>query len=98
MTPTPDSDSPQEEAREEGQEEAMSVTNDDPGNPPSGVSMDLMSLVRLMARHWRVTIPAAVLTVMLVVAAFMLKSPSYTAGASVVLFSPPLPQSSEDNS
>jgi hypothetical protein len=59
--------------------------------------MDLMSLLRLMARHWRVTVPAAVLTVMLVVAAFMLKSPSYTAGASVVLFSPPAVPSAEDN-
>jgi hypothetical protein len=87
--PDPDSDSPQEDD--------MSVTNDDPGNQSSGVSMDLMSLVRLMARHWRVTVPAAVLTVMLVVAAFMLKSPSYTAGASVVLFSPPLAPSAEDN-
>jgi hypothetical protein len=89
MTPIPDSDSPQEEA--------MSVTNHDPGSQSSGVSMDLMSLVRLMARHWRVTVPAAVLTVMLVVAAFMLKSPSYTAGASVVLFSPPAVPSAEDN-
>jgi hypothetical protein len=93
MNPIPDPDSPQEEA----QEEAMSATNPDPGSESSGVSMDLMSLVRLIARHWRVTVPAAVLTFMLVVAAFMLKSPSYTAGASVVLFSPPLPQSAEDN-
>jgi hypothetical protein len=58
--------------------------------------MDLMSLARLIARHWRVTVPAAVLTFMLVVAAFMLKSPSYTAGASVVLISPAVP-SAEDN-
>jgi hypothetical protein len=80
MTPIPDSDSPEEEA--------MSATKPDPGDQSSGVSMDLMSLVRLVARHWRVTVPAAVLTFMLVVAAFTLKSPSYTAGASVVLFSP----------
>jgi hypothetical protein len=61
--------------------------------------MDLMSLVRLIARHWRVTVPAAVLTFMLVVAAFMFKSPSYTAGASVVLFSPrPVPSAEDDPS
>jgi hypothetical protein len=89
MNPTPDSDSPQEEE--------MSATNPDPDSESSGVSMDLMSLVRLMARHWRVTVPAAVLTFMLVVAAFMLKSPSYTAGASVVLFSPPAVPSAEEN-
>lgn len=94
MNPIPDPESPQEEA----QEEAMSATNPDPGSQSSGVSMDLMSLVRLMARHWRVTVPAAVLTFMLVVAAFMLKSPSYTAGASVALVGAPPVPSEEDNS
>jgi hypothetical protein len=89
MTPIPDSDSPQEEA--------MSDTNHDPGSEASGVSMDLISLVRLMWRHWRVTVPAGVLTFLLVVAVFTFKSPSYTAGASVVLFSPPLAPSAEDN-
>jgi hypothetical protein len=78
------------------QEEAMSATNQDPGSQSSGVSMDLMSLMRLMARHWRVTVPAAVFTLVAVVGAFILKSPSYEAGASVVLFSPPLPSSSDD--
>src|SRR5262245_54898459 len=87
MTPIPDSDSPQEDA--------MSVTNNDPGSEAAGMSMDLMSLVRLMWRHWRITVPAAVLTIVLVVAAFMLKSPSYEAGASVVLFSPPLAPSAD---
>jgi len=90
MNPTPDSDS--------HQEEAMSATNPDTGSESSGVSMDLMSLVRLIARHWRVTVPAAVLTFMLVVAAFMLKSPSYTAGASVALVGAPPVPSEEDNS
>jgi hypothetical protein len=71
------------------QKEAMSLTNRDPSSESSGVSMDLMSLVRLMVRHWRVTGPAAALTLLLAVAAFMLASPSYSAGASVVLFSPP---------
>jgi hypothetical protein len=91
MTPIPDPDS------DSLQEEEMPVTNDDPGSQSSGVSMDLMSLVRLMARHWRVTVPAAVLTLLLVVAVFMLKSPSYTAGASVVLYSPRDVTSAEDN-
>jgi len=51
--------------------------------------MDLMSLVRLMARHWRVTGPAAAATLLLVVAAFVLSSPTYAASASVALYSPP---------
>jgi capsular polysaccharide biosynthesis protein len=51
--------------------------------------MDLMSLVRLMVRHWRVTAPAAAVTLMLVAAAFLLASPTYVASASVALFSPP---------
>jgi hypothetical protein len=88
MTPAPDSMS--------HQEEAMSETNQDPGSQSSGVSMDLMSLMRLMARHWRVTVPAAVFTLVAVVGAFVLKSPSYEAGASVVLFSPPLVSSGDD--
>jgi hypothetical protein len=53
------------------------------------VSMDLMSLVRLIGRHWRVTVPAAVVTFLLVVAALVLSSPTYAASASVALFSPP---------
>jgi hypothetical protein len=51
--------------------------------------MDLMSLVRLMVRHWRVTGPAAAATLLLVVAAFLLSSPTYAASASVALYSPP---------
>ena len=50
------------------QKEAMSLTNRDPNSESPGVSMDLMSLARLMARHWRVTAPAAAVTLMLVVA------------------------------
>jgi hypothetical protein len=58
--------------------------------------MDLMSLVRLMVRHWRVTGPAAVVTFLLVVAALVLSSPTYAASASVALFSPPdAPEASE---
>jgi hypothetical protein len=51
--------------------------------------MDLMSLVRLMARHWRVTGPAAAATLLLVVGVFVLSSPTYAASASVALYSPP---------
>jgi hypothetical protein len=71
------------------QKEAMSLTNGDPSSQSSAVSMDLMSLVRLMVRHWRVTGPSAAITLLLVVAAFMLASPTYVASASVALFSPP---------
>ena len=70
------------------QKEAMSLTNRDPNSESPGVSMDLMSLARLMVRHWRVTAPAAAVTLMLVVAVFLVASPTYTSGASVVLFSP----------
>jgi hypothetical protein len=69
--------------------EAMSATNRDPSSESSGASMDLMSLVRLTVRHWRVTGPAAAATLLLVVAAFVLSSPSYAASASVALYSPP---------
>jgi hypothetical protein len=53
--------------------------------------MDIMSLLRLIARHWRVTVPAAVVTMALVVVALLLSSPTYAANASVALFSPPTP-------
>jgi hypothetical protein len=69
--------------------EAMSATNRDPSTESSRVSMDLMSLVRLVVRHWRVTGPAAAATLVLVVAAFVMSSPTYAASASVALYSPP---------
>jgi hypothetical protein len=71
------------------QKEAMSLTNRDPNRASSGVSMDLMSMIRLMLRHWRVTGPAVVATVLLVVTALMMAAPTYSASASVALFSPP---------
>lgn len=55
----------------------------------TGHSMDLLSLLRLLTRHWRVTAPAAVLTLVGVVAAVQLASPTYQATGSVVLLSPP---------
>ena len=54
----------------------------------SGVSMDVLSVLRLLARHWRVTVPAALLTVLLIVAAFRFSSPTYEATGSIVLLSP----------
>jgi hypothetical protein len=67
----------------------MSDTHEDKTSESSAVSMDLMSLVRLMVRHWRVTGPAAAVTFLLVVAALVLSSPTYAASASVALYSPP---------
>ena len=56
---------------------------------PSGVSMDVLSLLRLFVRHWRVTAPAAVLTVLALVAAVLLSSPTYEATGTVALVNPP---------
>jgi hypothetical protein len=58
---------------------------------PSGVSMDVLSLLRLLGRHWRVTAPAALLTVLGLVAALQFSSPTYEATGSIVLLSPPEP-------
>jgi hypothetical protein len=55
----------------------------------SGVSMDVLSVLRLLTRHWRVTGPAALLTVLLVGAAFRSSSPTYEATGSIVLLPPP---------
>jgi hypothetical protein len=56
---------------------------------PSGVSMDVLSLLRLVGRHWRVTAPALLLTLIGLVAALQLSSPTYQATGSIVLLSPP---------
>jgi hypothetical protein len=55
----------------------------------SGVSMDVVSVLRLLARRWRVTVPAALLTVLLIGAAFRSSSPMYEATGSIVLLPPP---------
>jgi hypothetical protein len=60
-------------------------------NEPSGVSMDVLSLLRLLGRHWRVTVPAAVLTVLGLIAALQFSSPTYEATGSILLLSPPEP-------
>jgi hypothetical protein len=51
--------------------------------------MDVLSLVRLVGRHWRVTVPAALLTVVVAFAAVKLSPPTYQATGSIVLLSPP---------
>jgi hypothetical protein len=51
--------------------------------------MDVLSLVRLVGRHWRVTIPAALLTVIGAVGAIQLSPATYESTGSVVLLSPP---------
>jgi hypothetical protein len=57
----------------------------------TGVSMDVLSLLRLLVRHWRVTAPAAVLTMVGLFATFQFSSPTYEATGSIVLLSPPEP-------
>jgi hypothetical protein len=51
--------------------------------------MDVLSLLRLLGRHWRVTAPAALLTLIGLVAAFRVSTPTYNATGSIVLLSPP---------
>jgi hypothetical protein len=53
--------------------------------------MDVLSLLRLVVAHWRVTAPAALLTVIGLVGAFQFSSPTYEATGSVLLLSPPEP-------
>jgi hypothetical protein len=51
--------------------------------------MDVLSVLRLLTRHWRVTAPAALLTVLLIGAAFRSSSPTYESTGSIVLLPPP---------
>jgi hypothetical protein len=51
--------------------------------------MDVLSVLRLVGRHWRVTVPAALMTLLGLVAALQLSSPTYQATGSIVLLSPP---------
>jgi uncharacterized protein involved in exopolysaccharide biosynthesis len=53
--------------------------------------MDVMSLLRLVVRHWRFTIPAALLTIGMVFAAVKVSPPTYQAAGSLVLVNPPAP-------
>ena len=51
--------------------------------------MDVLSLLRLLTRHWRWTLPAALLTLVGIGAAFKVSSPTYRATGSIVLLAPP---------
>jgi hypothetical protein len=53
--------------------------------------MDVLSLLRLTVRRWRVTAPAALLTLLALVAAVQVSSPTYQATGSMVLLAPPDP-------
>jgi hypothetical protein len=53
--------------------------------------MDVLSLLRLLVRHWRVTVPAALLTLLGVVAVVKVSAPTYRSTGSIVLLSPPEP-------
>jgi hypothetical protein len=53
--------------------------------------MDVLSLLRLTVRRWRVTVPAALLTLIALVAAVQVSSPTYQATGSMVLLAPPDP-------
>ena len=71
------------------QEEPRALSRSVSKSKPSGVSMDVLSLIRLLARNWRVTVPAGLLTLIGLVASLQFASPSYQATGSIVLLSPP---------
>jgi hypothetical protein len=50
--------------------------------------MDVLSLLRLITRHWRVTAPAALLTLVGLVAVVKVSAPTYNATGSIVLLNP----------
>jgi hypothetical protein len=69
----------------------MPLSSADTKGESSGVSMDVLSLLKLLFRHWRVTAPAAVLTLLGLVTALQLSSPTYEATGSIVLLPSPEP-------
>jgi hypothetical protein len=66
----------------------MAPSGSVPKTHRSAVSMDMLSLLRLLGRHWRVTAPAALLTLLGLVAALQVSSPTYNATGSIVLLLP----------
>lgn len=85
-----------------GQSAAGTTTGSDQPDPvarPSaapdsgswGIPLDLLSLLRLLARQWRVTGPAVLVTLLGVFVALQHASPSYQATGAVALLSPPQP-------
>jgi hypothetical protein len=71
-----------------GTEKRTVLPGTDSTTHPSAVSMDVLSLLRLLGRHWRVAVPAALLTLLGVVAALRVSSPTYNATGSIVLLNP----------
>jgi hypothetical protein len=66
----------------------MAQSASDKKNNTRAVSMDLLSLLRLVARHWRVTAPAAFLTLVGLVGVVKVSAPTYNATGSIVLLNP----------
>jgi hypothetical protein len=69
----------------------MALSGSDSKTHPSAVSMDVLSLLRLLGRHWRVTVPAVLVTLVGLVAALQVSSPTYNATGSIVLLNPAQP-------
>jgi hypothetical protein len=66
----------------------MAQSSADKKNNTRAVSMDVLSLLRLLARHWRVTAPAALLTLVGLVGVVKVSAPTYNATGSIVLLNP----------
>ena len=60
-----------------------------PSHEKPGLSMDILSVLGMVVRHWRVTVPAVLLTIAGVVAAVVLSPPVYQTSGSLVLLNPP---------
>jgi len=67
-----------------------------PSHETSGLSMDIVSVLRMVVRHWRVTVPAVLLTIAGVVGAVVLSPPVYQTSGSLVLLNPPAPPVATD--
>jgi hypothetical protein len=75
------------------QKEPIVLSNSASKSERPVVSMDLLSLFRLIVRHWRVTLPIAVLTLIGLVGAFRVSSPTYEAtGSNLLLGAPEAPK------
>jgi hypothetical protein len=75
-------------AASQGRSEEMAQSSSDKKINTRAVSMDVLSLLRLLARHWRVTAPAALLTLVGLVAVFKVSAPTYQATGSILLVNP----------
>jgi hypothetical protein len=68
--------------------EQMAQSGSENEKKTRAVSMDVLSLLRLITRHWRVTAPAALLTLVGLVAVVKVSAPTYNATGSIVLLNP----------